>query len=143
MASVKVPIHKSKVLRHPLGGGQAGLLRETGLIDNKSGILKAWGRGIENWMLWRPSDEVEFTNLVIDETMQGVIIGLKTSDGSEMYANHLSAGRRSRYTDHILSWTEDIFPILRKIALPGRHWKVQNVKSMTHSYCENLETYDF
>ena len=84
MASEKAFIHKSKVLRHPLGGGQAGLLREISLINNRSGVLKAWGRGLENRMLWRPEDEVEITNLVFDKTMQGAIIGLKTIAGSEM-----------------------------------------------------------
>lgn len=82
MASQKTLIRRSKVLRDPLGG-QFGLLRETGLInDKRSGMLKIWGLGIQDRMLLRMTDEAEITTLVFDETMQGGILGLKMSKGT-------------------------------------------------------------
>lgn len=86
MASKKALIHKSKVLRHPLIGDQGGLLRETGLIDNRSGMLKAWGCGLQHSVLWRPENKVEITNFVFDETMQGAIFGWKTRRGSSNWS---------------------------------------------------------
>ena len=81
-------MRRSKVLRDPLGG-QFGLLRETGLMnDKRSAMLNIWGLGIDDRMLSRTKAEAEITTLVFDETMQGAILGLKmsngTSDWSEM-----------------------------------------------------------
>lgn len=82
MASQENLMRRSKVLRHPLGG-QFGLLRETGLADDKrSGILNVWGLGVEDRMLLRTKGEEEITTLVFDETMQGGILGFKMSDGT-------------------------------------------------------------
>lgn len=86
MASEGKFIRRSKVLRNPLGGGQAGVLRESGLIDaKKGGILDAWSLGLENRVLWWRKDRgrpMEFTNLIYDETMQATIFGFKAKHGT-------------------------------------------------------------
>lgn len=87
MASEKPVFHRSKVLTDPLGGGQAGLLRELGLVDNRSGILKAWGRGLGDRLIWRAREDnkfpMEVTNFLYDDAklMQGAILGLRPKDG--------------------------------------------------------------
>ena len=88
MASKKSLLQRSNVLVHPLGGGQAGFLRELGLADNKSGILQAWSHGIVHSVTTMFRTEGSLTNLVYDQTMQGAIVGMSgnngTSDWSEM-----------------------------------------------------------
>lgn len=82
MASEKTFIRRSKVLTHSLGG-QAGLLRESGLNDNKVGMSNAWSQGLDNRVLWRRKETalpMEFTNLIYDETLQATIFGLKAKD---------------------------------------------------------------
>lgn len=94
MASEKSSLRRSKVLAAPLGGGQAGLLRELGrLADNRSGILKAWGRGLDDRMLWRMDEgrNLELTSFFYDDSkiMRGIILGFKSKDAGnevEMYA---------------------------------------------------------
>lgn len=89
MASQENLIRRSKVLRDPLGG-QFGLLRETGLInDKRSGMLNIWGLGIEDRLLLRTEVEAEIsqiTTLVHDETMQGEILGLKMNNGTSEWS---------------------------------------------------------
>ena len=78
MASKGNRIQRSKILTCPLGGGQAGLLRESGLIDSRSGMFKAWSQGLDDRRLWRWRDAAvatEYTNLSYDETNQAVISG--------------------------------------------------------------------
>lgn len=78
MASDGNRINSSKILTHPLGGGQAGLLRESGLINSRSGMFKAWSQGLNDRKLWRWRDgrvATEYTNLIYDETNQAVISG--------------------------------------------------------------------
>ena len=88
MASKKTLIQRSNVLQHPLGGGQAGLSRELGLADKKSGMLLTWSHGLRPSIIWWFDEMGSLTNLVYDQTMQGAIIGMKvktgTSVGSEM-----------------------------------------------------------
>lgn len=88
MASKKPPIQRSNVLGHPLGGGQAGLSREMGIIDRKNDILQAWSHGIRSSVIWWGKGPMILTNLVYDQTMQGAIFGMKvkkgTGVGSEM-----------------------------------------------------------
>lgn len=79
MASDGRNIHRSKVLKHPLTGGQAGLLRESGLIKTSS-IFDAWSKGLDERVLRRPkagSTTMEYTSLIHDETMQRTILGSK------------------------------------------------------------------
>ena len=78
MASDGNRIHSSKILTHALGGGQAGLLRESGLIDSRSGMFKAWSQGLDDRRLWRWRDSrvvTDYTNLSYDETNQAVVSG--------------------------------------------------------------------
>ena len=88
MASKKTLIQRSNVLKHPLGGGQAGFSRELGLTDNNSCMLQAWSHGLFRSVTRQFRTEGTLTNLVYDQTMQGAIIGMKgnngTSDWSEM-----------------------------------------------------------
>ena len=85
MASEKKPIDRSKLLTHPLGGGQAGVLRESGLVDNERGMYDAWSRGltVHRMLNYRTkgASPVEFTNLVYDEILHSAILGLKTIGG--------------------------------------------------------------
>ena len=85
-------IQRSNVLEHPLAGGQAGLSRELGLPDERSGMLHAWGRGTEGSVYFQGKDarsisyERSITNLVYDQTMQGTIIGVKASNGTRNWS---------------------------------------------------------
>ena len=82
MASKKTLIQRSSVLHHPLGGGLAGLSRELGLAEDKSGMVQAWSHGLFRSVIKRFEDECSLTNLVYDQTMQGAIVGMKVKDGT-------------------------------------------------------------
>ena len=85
MAKENPPIRRSKVLMHPLIGGQAGLMRESGLIDSRDGMWDAWSRGLDNKTLWRLKDEKSpklVTNLIYDEATRATYFGLKAKDGT-------------------------------------------------------------
>ena len=88
MASQRTLIKRSNVLNHPLGGGFAGVSRELGLAEDKSGMVQAWSHGLFRSVTRRFENECSLTNLVYDQTMQGAIVGMKvkygTGDLSEM-----------------------------------------------------------
>lgn len=78
MASDRARIRRSVILNHPLGGGGAGLLRESGLIDSKSHMARIWGKGLvgdDRRIVDRRAIPGQMTNLRYDETMQGTVIG--------------------------------------------------------------------
>lgn len=80
MADRLTLINKSRILINPLLGGQAGLLRESGLIDVRSGMPSAWCRGLESRLLGRWKQEelpIKFTSFIYDETLHVAIIGCK------------------------------------------------------------------
>ena len=134
MASKKTLIQRSNVLKHPLGGGQAGISRELGLSDNNSGMLQAWSQGIFRSGTQRFRTEGSLTNLVYDQTMQGTIVGMSgnngTSDWSEMYVVGNSADTASVGGTLKFQWTEDT---LAKTSPLGTLRKAQHLKSVTHS----------
>ena len=85
MASRQTLLHCSQILTNTLLGGHAGLLRESGLTDVKSGRSSAWGQGLEHRRHWRRSKEyctnMEPTSIVYDETLEVALIGLKAEYG--------------------------------------------------------------
>ena len=91
MVSKKSLVRRSNVLKHPLGGGCAGVSRELGLAGDGSGMfgmLQAWSHGLCPSVMKRFENECSLTNFIYDQTMQGAIIGMKvkkeTGDRLEM-----------------------------------------------------------
>ena len=82
MASKKSLVQRSNVLKHPLGGGFAGLSRELGLAKDESGMLQAWSHGLYPSVIKGFTSECSLTNLIYDQTMQDAIIGMKIKDGT-------------------------------------------------------------
>ena len=77
-----VPIYRSPILNHPLGG-RTGLLRELGIPQKDGGaVWDAWAKSLGRRLLWPFQVEFEdlfseFSSFIYDEVSQGILGAMK------------------------------------------------------------------